>query len=395
MICINIYERRRQILLAALISSAAFSAPVTAIEVGVGDTSVSLYGFAKLDMLYDVGDIKSTSNGLGNLINFSNIEVDGGPTSSGVSNFHAYESRVGFKTTTPTKSGDLTTVVEGDFFGSGGGEFRLRHAYGSWNRLTAGQTWTNFNTFVGTTPVLDFSGLLGRAGINRQALVRYSKDGFNVSMEAPGGVASGNSFDAGDTQSFPSILNADRKDTLPDFTLRYEPTLKGNFSYSYGGVIREVAFDNGTESDSVPGWGLYLASSYTFGNGLIVRGQFTGGDGIGSYMSGTPAPAAYRAGDKLDTISSMGGTAGVSYPVANGNINVAYSYVESDWDDAQHDGLAVESRDQNKQLSYVNYIWSPVKNVSYGVELAYASRETVDNNSGDAFRLRGTVIYSF
>lgn len=391
----KLVSKKRQSVCLALITSATFFGPAMAVELEVGDTSVGIYGFARLDMLYDLGDVKSSSNGLGDFIIFNNIEVEDRPTSSGTTNFHAYESRLGFKTTTPTQSGDLVTVVEGDFFGSGGGEFRLRHAYGSWNGLAAGQTWTNFNTFIGSTPVLDFSGLLGRAGINRQGLIRYSKGGFNVSLEAPGGIVSGNSFDSGDSQPFPSILNADRKDTLPDFTVRYEPTLTGNLTYSVGGLIREVAFDDGTASDSATGWGLFAASSYSFESGIIIRGQLTGGDGIGGYMTGTPAPAAYRYENNLNTISSWGGTAGFSYPIADGSINVAYSHVESDWDDALEDGLDVVSRDQNRQLSYVNYIWSPVSNVTYGAEIAYASRETTGSNSGDAFRLRGTVTYSF
>src|SRR5699024_2350252 len=114
----------------------------------------SVYGFAKLDLIQDLDD------DLGNAVNPGAIRADGQAGPGGHSTLHAYQSRFGIPTTTPTASGDLKTRIEGDFFGSGGGEFRLRHAYGEWNGLLAGQTKTNFGSdrFIGFTPTVDFNG---------------------------------------------------------------------------------------------------------------------------------------------------------------------------------------------------------------------------------------------
>lgn len=367
----------------ALLCSTFMTTGASAVEFSAGESKVSVYGFAKFDMIHDVGDIKAGSKGLGDSIKFPNIGVDGTQTTSGHTTMHANESRLGFKTQTPTEQGNLTTVIEGDFWGDGG--FRLRHAYGSWNGITAGQTWTNFGSFVYATPTLDFTGPLGRAGINRQAQLRYSTNGFHIALEDPSGTVSGKSFNG----------DADRKDGLPDLTLRYE-SKAGALSYALGGVVRQVAFDDGTNDDAAMGWGAFIGANVKFASGTTLRGVITGGEGIGSYLNGAPMPVAYRDGNDLQSITAVGGTLGLSQKLGIGTINLAYSYVEADWDEAQQLSLAgIDDEDEQRQLIHLNYIWQPVDNVSYGVGVARASRQTVAGDSGDATRIRGSVIYSF
>ncbi|NVF16419.1 hypothetical protein [Vreelandella maris] len=101
------------------------------------------------------------------------IRADGDTGPNGHSTLHVYQSQssFGIATSTPTDRGVLKTRIEGDFFGSDGGEFRLRHAYGEWNGLLAGQTKTNFGSdrFIGYTPNcgLQWSGRPGTAGASR------------------------------------------------------------------------------------------------------------------------------------------------------------------------------------------------------------------------------------
>src|SRR5690554_876103 len=100
----------------------------------VGDTKASVYGYAKLDIVYDV-DSK-----LGNTTDHDSIRVDGQAGSNGHTSMHAYESRLGFTTETPASGSVLKTRIEGDFWPSGSA-MRLRHAYGEWNGILAGQTF--------------------------------------------------------------------------------------------------------------------------------------------------------------------------------------------------------------------------------------------------------------
>ncbi|GKW50549.1 DcaP family trimeric outer membrane transporter [Halomonas sp. NCCP-2165] len=374
------------------------SAPALAIDLEVQGTSVSIYGYAKLDIMYDTGDVKSgNSGGLGDGINFDRVAVDGQSSTSGHSNMHAGESRLGFRTTTPTERGDLITNIEGDFFF---GNFRLRQAYGSWNGITAGQTWSNFHTFVSTTPTLDFTGPLGRDAFLRQAQLRYSIGDVHIALEDPGGAMSGNSFDGG----YGAATDIDRKDTLPDLTLRYESGA-GAAKWATAALLREVSFDTGRESDSAIGWGLFIAGSYALTPSTTLRGQLTGGNGIGAYMKANPAPAAYRVGNRIETIPAWGGTLGISQDLGPGTLNVAYSRVEADWDDAERDGVSlidtdnsggfIDAYDEVRELLHLNYLWHPTENVTYGLEVAHAVRETVDRRDGSVARIQGSVIYRF
>lgn len=384
------------------------SPQVFALDFDAKGTNISIYGYAKLDVMYDMGDVRSgNSGGLGDSVNFSKIAVDGQPSTSKHSNLSAGESRIGFRTATPTDRGDLITNIEGDFFF---GDFRLRHAYGSWNGISAGQTWSNFHTFISTTPTLDFTGPAGRDAFLRQAQLRYSYGDFHIALEDPSGAMSGDSFDGGYDGDFQgsSIAGTDvnRKDSVPDLTLRYEANA-GDAKWSTAALVREIAFDSGNDegSDSAIGWGLFIAGSYALSPSTTVRAQITGGDGIGGYMKVNPAPAAYRVGNKLKTIPAWGGTIGISQEVGPGSLNISYSRVEADWDDAERDGVSLiktdslgrfsDAYDDTHELTHINYLWSPTQNVTYGIELAHAMRKTVDGRDGSVNRVQGSVIYKF
>nr|WP_267965855.1 DcaP family trimeric outer membrane transporter [Halomonas aerodenitrificans] len=384
-----------------MLATALLTSQAWGVELQAGDTSVNLYGFAKLDILYDVGDIRAGTRGMGKSIGFENIGLEGQTTTSGHSDLHADESRLGVRTRTPTEQGDLLVNIEGDFWT---GNLRLRQAYGSWNGITAGQTWSNFHTFVSTTPTLDFTGPAGRDAFFRQAQLRYSYGNFHIALEDPSGAMSGSSYDGGYSgeSGGRSIAgtDVDRKDSLPDLTLRYESSM-GDLKYSAAALLRDIAFDDGAASDSVTAWGLFLAGSIELTPGTTLRGQITGGDGLGAYMKLNPAPAAYRVGDELETIFSWGGTLGISHDIGPGSLNLAYSYVEADWDDALADGIALVNEgsgnayDHKRDLIHLNYMWQPTKNVTYGIEVAHAARTAVDDREGDATRIQGSVIYAF
>lgn len=384
-----------------LASLLLFSGSAMALDFQAGDTKVSIYGFAKLDLIYDMGDVRAGARGMGKAVDYSNIELDDQRISSGHSDMHADESRLGVRTRTPTAQGDLVTTLEGDFWN---GNLRLRQAYGSWNGITAGQTWSNFHTFVSTTPTLDFTGPAGRDAFLRQAILQYSWGDFHVALEDPSGAMSGNSYDGGyrgesDGRSIAGT-DVDRKDRLPDLTLRYE-SRAGDLRYSAAALVRDIAFDDGEASDSVTGWGLFLAAGMEIVPGTTLRGQITGGDGIGAYMKLNPAPAAYRTGDTLETLFSWGGTLGISQEIGPGTLNFAYSYVHVDWDDALEDGVVLvdtdsgNAYDRRRDLFHLNYQWSPIERVTYGIELSHAMRTSVDDRQGEVTRLQGSIIYAF
>lgn len=367
-----------------------------AVDFEVGDTQASVYGYAKLDMIYDV------DNELGDLAARPWITLDDEPSSDGHFNMHSYETRLGFKTATPMGGSKLTTMVEVDWFDGGpdGGDLRLRHAFGSWNGITAGKTWTNFGSLLGKTPTVDLAPQPGQSKIGRKAQLRYSFNNWHIALENPDpedytdGVAS--AFNPGTMNRGTYKEHASAKTGLPDLTLRYQNQAAG-LHYSASAMARQLEVEevNGVD-DSATGYGLNLAARYPATEALTLRGALTWGEGIGEYMQNNPSAPAYLDGDSIETIEAWGANVGMSLAAGPGAINLGYGISKADLDDARDAGIAgVEGANEQFEAVHLNYIWSPIQRVSYGIEAAYHTREVVDGRDGDAVRLQGMVKYSF
>ncbi len=374
-----------------------------AVDFEVGDTKASVYGYAKLDMIYDVDDK------LGNALSHKNISLDGADGSDGHTTLHAYQSRIGFSTSTPVAGSTLETKIEGDFYGSGGGELRLRHAYGSWNGILAGQTWTNLYGFVAGTPTIDFTGTHGTGNQARQAQLRYTTGNFSVSLEEPDELGGNEDADyayAKDVTVNGAVIGQEAatgdaaKSELPDLIARYTDT-SGPFKYSMSGVLRQLEYDADGQAnapanygdDTATGWGITLEAAMDVTEALTLRGGVIHGEGLGGYQNVSPmaAPAYVNSDGDLEAIEATGGTLGASLKAGPGAINAAYSVSTVDLDDEE----IADTANDTYETVHLNYIWSPAERVSYGIETSWVSRETKGGDDGDATRIQGMVMYSF
>ncbi|MDZ7853685.1 MAG: DcaP family trimeric outer membrane transporter [Halomonas sp.] len=376
----------------ALFSASALALAVAsashAYDFEVGDTTASVSGYVKLDIIHDV------DANMGDTVRHSAIRLDGVDGPDGHTDFHARQSRIGFRTSTPMNGSTLKTTIEGDFFGSsatGNPDLRLRHAYGSWNGILAGQTWTNFGGFLGTTPTIDFLGQVGQGNIGRQSQLRYTTGGFSVALEEPGTI--GSNIDMDNRLN----VNDDVKSGLPDLTLRYHAGT-GDVSYGASAVMREIEYYNSANDsdESAFGWGINLEASAKVAEGVTIRGAITHGDGLGGYLYGSPGQAGYidNNGD-VEGIEGTGGTFGVSMAAGSGSVNLAYGIATADLDSGVDEGALSTTTTDTVESIYLNYMWSPAARISYGVEAGYHTRETHNGDEGDAVRLQGMVKYSF
>ena len=140
----------------AAVAILGVSAQAGAFSFSAGDVDASVYGYAQLNASYDLNESLGAA-GYGSFDNVSASEIEGNFTS------YAQQSRFGI---TATNSAGVKTNVEGDFLG---GTFRLRHAYGEYNGVLMGQTWSNYNSWVGNTSLFDFNGPAGPAGRQSRA----------------------------------------------------------------------------------------------------------------------------------------------------------------------------------------------------------------------------------
>ena len=354
----------------ALALAAATSAQ--AITLVAGETELSIYGYAQLNASYDFDE----SLGSATAVSHANLDFDEtGDAEDGFFDMDARQSRFGFLTTTPMGGDTLLVQIEGDFLGDEGGKFRLRHAYGSWNGILAGQYWSNFNTFIGATPTIDFNGTVGLAGSQfRNSQIRYTVGGFSVALEelsaALGSDVEGGTF----------------KQELPALTAKYESE-GGPLSWAVGAAAQPNTESDNDESET--GLGAFAGASFALGTGTTLNAQLSYGDGIGVYLNNAPIAFVDAEGD-LESIETLGGSVGLSQDVAAGTFNIVYGRTDVDYPDTGFaDGL------ETQQSVFANYMWSPVEAVTYGVEVAWLDAEQVDGDSDDATRLKFMARYSF
>ena len=119
----------------------------------------------------------------------------------------AIPSRFNLDLRTPTGVGAMRAFMEGDFAGQSR-VFRLRHAYGQWQGLLIGQTWSTFADPEAEPDGIDFEGLNAIA-LFRQPLARYTRrfgERFSLAtaIENPA----------------PDITNAKGVSQIPDLVVR-------------------------------------------------------------------------------------------------------------------------------------------------------------------------------
>src|SRR3954467_8511880 len=111
-----------------------------------GGNTFEVYGFAMLDMGFDFKQNHPDWFDTVRPTKLPSFKNEFGP--DGKTYFGVRQSRLGVRTSTPTKYGQLKTVFEFEMFGTGvdAGQttFRLRHAYGELGHFGAGQYWTVF-----------------------------------------------------------------------------------------------------------------------------------------------------------------------------------------------------------------------------------------------------------
>ncbi|MFV8570097.1 hypothetical protein ACNQ6O_02705 [Marinobacter sp. SBS5] len=367
----------------AAVTVLGLASQAQAFSFNAGGYDTSIYGYARLNASYDIDNNQALSTRSGS---YSGLATDDGK--DGHFGADAVQSRLGVKTVTPE---GVAVTVEGDFRG---GSLRLRHAFGSYNGVLMGQTWSNFTSFVGNTATLDFDSLPGLAGYQaRTAQARYTSGPLSIALEQP-------------NSSILSAGGVDEKDSMPAFTARIEDSNDG-MSYSAALLAHQVGYDTGSDDESSFGFATFVAAKMMLTDMITLQGTLSYSDGANSYLyrSGDNfgAASAYVDGNgDVETIAGYGGSIGAGINLGGGrSINIGYGMVEVDWDDAEDDAAAagfagaLGGQSETNSAVMANYKWTPVKNVMMGVEYQFLKRENVDGSDGDANRLLFAAQYNF
>jgi len=371
--------------------------------------SFEIYGFAQLDWIQDS---KRVDPNWEDAFRPSKIATPEGQFgTNGQSSLSVKQSRFGVKGTLPT--GDSTPPVnfkfEFDMFGTGvdAGQttIRLRHFYGEWGQLLAGQTHSLFMDIDVFPNVIYYWGPPGMVFLRlpqvRWTAYRTTNDLLAFAIERPG-----NDVDPGNirlVQGFEdAVINND--ETIPDFTaqFRHDDTWG---HYQISGILRRVGYEYSLAGEplqkaSQTGWGINLATALkTIGKDQVLL-QVVHGDGIASYMNDGGmdlAPTTFPTANP-----TVPGIAGEAVPLTGAlayydhywntqfSSSVGYSFVQ-----VANTNFQDTTAFHKGQYASVNLLYYPADKVMVGVEVLYGKRTNNDGTTGDDVRFQFTAKYNF
>lgn len=304
----------------------------------------------------------------------------------------ARASRFWVKTRTPTPYGPFLATIEIDFLGanpsSGGSNYtpRLRHAYLEFAGFGFGQTNSAFNSIVAVetiTYAIDDTFL-------RQGTLRYSGSvgsdfAYDISLESP---ESSLFKEASDTA--PQFTNAN---TAPDLILRaryYDSWGQVGLSY-----LSRIITSDDLEQQKY-GWGTNLSGRVESFGLDDIRFNAHYGVGSGRYIAynGFGAGVINEASGAMELTTIYGGHLGYRHWWSSSlRSTLALSYMGSQVDEENENTFALLTK-ETKGLQ-VNLYYTPVKNLLFALEYAYAKREVYSGNSGDMSSTNLLLRYDF
>lgn len=339
------------------------------------DSIYNVGGYVKLDAIFDFDDA-------GNRFQFlpPEIPVDGG--NGPATTFNARQIFLNLLVTTPTDYGDLDIFVEGDFFGSGN-SFRLRHGYGRWGHVLAGQTWSllvDEDAFIET---LDFagadSGTLLRAPQIRLTIPVSDYVRWKIGMEE----------NLTDTLA-PSVAGQIRN-RLPTFASGIRFGSAPNHIYCRGAIADATFIPTVGPAQTETVWALGLSSRFSIGAQDSVIGRIIAGDGANSLVTDNsirPTGLVVPSGQIEALTEHSWSLAYKHYWREDLRSNLVYRR-------AKADNTPAQASTELRSIQYVatNLIWRPVESVDIGIEYLFGQRENKDRRSADANRLQFSFIW--
>ena len=316
------------------------------------------------------------------------------------------QSRLGFRSSTPTTIGTLKTIFEFELFGtgvdSGQTTFRLRHAWGELGRVGAGQYWSPFTDPDVFPNSLEYWGPTGLPWF-RNVQLRYTayetdKSNLMIALARPG--ASGDQGVYADRIELDGIR---ARFPLPDFAAAYKYTAKWGHVRT-AGMLRRINWDDTLDdafdlSGDATGWGWNVSSVLKPSENDALRMQFTVGEGIQNEMNDSPVdigiennfsdPVTPIVGKPIPIVAIslfLDHTWSEKYSTA-----IGYSWQENDNTDAQ-----APSAFRTGHYALGNLLYYPVPNVMIGGELQWGRRENFsDGFSSDGLKVQFSFKYNF
>jgi hypothetical protein len=333
-------------------------------------------GRVKLDVIRDFKPIGSEDS-----FDPRTIPLDG--SSGASSNVHAKETRLSLDIRGMAENRELRMFIETDFYGTSSA-LRLRHAYGGYGGLLAGQTWSTFMDDDNLPRTIDFEAPTAFAQI-RQAQARWTQK-LRETITWSAAVEDNKSAIV-----VPTDIAGKAEYPMPDLVTRFRFDVpRGHVTTS--AFLGEARFRPTTgDTDSVSLWGTMASAKFTTFGRDYVYGVFTTGEGIGRYRGGTTAIP-----DDTGALHAIGGNAYMAgyehFWTERWSTNAVYSLAGT-WDQDFFTSTVT------KELQYgaVNLLyWFLGDRAWTGVEYIYGRKEVYgeSNDNGTAHRVQYAVRFN-
>ncbi len=394
-------EQQRALPASQPVPPSAAAAPAEPLPAKKSDRSFEVYGFAQADYVQDFNRVNPAWD---DTLRPSRIPTaDGQYGGDGQAVVSVRQSRLGVQGKLPVGGQPLFTRFEIDMFGVGGDEgqttIRLRHAYGEWGQILAGQTHSLFMDIDLFPNTIDYWGPSGMVFL-RNPQIRWTPvkgdNIFALAIEKPG-----NDIDEGDIRSVdPTLLPGgaalQSDEAFPDITA--QARMSRDWGHlQLGGILRRLGYETvggaGNDPDGrETGWGLDLSSNIRFGADTLRLGVVYG-EGIASYMNdgGVDLAADGANGFRVEPVPLLGLVAYYDhYWNPRWSTSIGYSSTT-----VNNQRLQAGDAFEKGEYASVNLLYAPDKRVLMGAEYLWGKRTDNDGDSGEDNRLQFSVKYSF
>ncbi len=361
------------------------------------DTSIGFGGYVKTDVLFN--SVSAGRDKLGDQMSiYSQIPLERSPGEHSQMTFHAKESRLWFRSFSPSAWGDINTLLELDFYGDPATYTytpRLRHAYGSIGRLLVGQTWTTLLNSTTLPDLLDVGSSAGSIFPLRQPLVRWTQPFSlaNTPMEFQVAVETPRSRIRNTPNADADVFNTPNAERYPDIIARlnFNPDW-GNLSMAAMG--RQIRTTDPVSGHDEQAWGgaVSLAGKINTIGQDNIRVMLNYGNALGRYAAtNTFEDAAVNSSGDIQLVNLS--TALFSYQYfwsKTWRSTAAYGFAHADQPDFAGGNMTRQVRS-----IHANLLWSPVSQTTFGTEYIYMHRDAVDGRDGDVYRVQFSARYNF
>ena len=393
----------RSVILAALCLIAALSSYAQNTPPPDPKPRLNIYGFAMMDTGIDFGqshpdwfDVLRPTK----LPSFKDEFGNDGRWFAGVR-----QTRFGAKGFIPTSAGEIKTIFEFELFGTGvdAGQttFRLRHAWGEFGQIGAGQTWSPFmdpDVFPNSIEYWGPNGMVFFRNVQaRWTPWSQGDSNFMIAVERPGAGA-----DQGNYADRIELQNVRARFPWPDISSHFRVADSwGHFQI--GGIFRKIKWDDTLRDQfnldgGVIGWGVNLSSNIKIKQDT-VRLQFVYGEGIQNYMNDAP--------EDVGIVNNFGNPTtpllGKALPMFGAVAFLDHTWSEKFTSTIGYSRLDIDNSNGQApdafklgEYALTNVLYAPAKGVILGPEFQWGRRENnSDGWSVNDYRLQFSFKYNF